>query len=35
MPPRVEYALTARGHTLEPVLAALRRWGADDLLGAH
>ncbi len=35
MPPRVEYALTARGRTLEPVLGALWRWGADDLLGAH
>lgn len=27
VPPRVEYALTAHGRTLHPVLAALREWG--------
>jgi DNA-binding HxlR family transcriptional regulator len=28
VPPRVEYALTARGRELRPVIAALRRWGS-------
>jgi DNA-binding HxlR family transcriptional regulator len=27
VPPRVEYALTKRGHALRPVLDALRDWG--------
>lgn len=27
IPPRVEYSLTARGRTLEPVIAALAAWG--------
>ena len=27
VPPKVEYSLTARGRTLEPVLAALKVWG--------
>ncbi|OQW44985.1 MAG: HxlR family transcriptional regulator [Proteobacteria bacterium SG_bin6] len=27
VPPRVEYALTERGRTLEPVLASLMAWG--------
>jgi len=27
VPPRVDYALTARGTTLRPVLRALARWG--------
>lgn len=31
VPPRVEYSLTERGHSLEPVLAALWHWGALDL----
>lgn len=31
VPPRVGYALTDRGRTLEPILAALWRWGAEDL----
>lgn len=26
IPPRVEYRLTARGRSLEPVLAAMHRW---------
>lgn len=30
IPPRVEYSLTARGRTLEPVLAALGRWGSEQ-----
>ncbi len=27
VPPRVEYALTARGRSLEPVLEAILKWG--------
>ncbi|AWN47376.1 transcriptional regulator [Methylobacterium terrae] len=27
VPPRVEYRLTARGRTLEPVIRALKAWG--------
>jgi DNA-binding HxlR family transcriptional regulator len=27
VPPRVEYSLTERGRTLEPVIGALRQWG--------
>lgn len=27
VPPRVEYSLTPRGRTLEPVIAALKAWG--------
>ena len=27
VPPRVEYSLTERGRTLEPVLSALKAWG--------
>ena len=27
VPPRVEYALTEMGHSLEPVLEAMRDWG--------
>ena len=27
VPPRVDYALTALGHSLEPVLLAMRDWG--------
>ena len=29
IPPRVEYRLTPRGRTLEPVIAALAAWGRD------
>jgi DNA-binding HxlR family transcriptional regulator len=28
VPPRVEYALTARGRALRPAIAALRKWGS-------
>jgi DNA-binding HxlR family transcriptional regulator len=31
VPPRVEYALTAFGETLKPVLAMLYRWGETHL----
>ncbi|WP_346764561.1 helix-turn-helix domain-containing protein [Rhodococcus sp. HNM0569] len=31
VPPRVEYALTALGETLVPMVAELDRWGADYL----
>ena len=34
IPPRVEYALTDRGHTLLPIVTAMRDWGAADL-NAH
>lgn len=27
VPPRVEYSLTARGRSLEPVIVALKAWG--------
>jgi len=32
VPPRVEYSLTARGATLEPILRAIWQWGAADLV---
>lgn len=31
VPPRVDYALTDRGRTLIPLVAAMRDWGARDL----
>jgi DNA-binding HxlR family transcriptional regulator len=31
VPPRVEYSLSARGRSLEPVLLALREWGDTHL----
>lgn len=31
VPPRVEYSLSARGHSLEPVLVALKTWGDTNL----
>lgn len=30
VPPRVEYALTARGRELQPAIDALRRWGTHQ-----
>ena len=29
VPPKVEYALTELGRTLEPILIGMRRWGAS------
>ncbi len=31
VPPRVEYSLSARGWSLEPVLVALKNWGDTNL----
>jgi DNA-binding HxlR family transcriptional regulator len=28
-PPRTEYSLTAKGHTLRPILASLYAWGSE------
>ncbi|MCX2561225.1 helix-turn-helix domain-containing protein [Acetobacter farinalis] len=30
VPPKVEYSLTARGRTLEPVIMALKAWGDEN-----
>ncbi|MBE7212477.1 MAG: helix-turn-helix transcriptional regulator [Gluconacetobacter diazotrophicus] len=32
VPPKVEYALSPLGRSLEPVLAALKRWGDEHLV---
>lgn len=29
IPPRVEYSLTDRGHSLSPILDQMRAWGAE------
>ncbi|WP_182418897.1 helix-turn-helix domain-containing protein [Bartonella sp. HY038] len=29
VPPRVDYSLTKRGKTLEPILSAMANWGED------
>ena len=29
--PRVEYSLTEYGRTLEPIMIAMRNWGAEHL----
>jgi len=31
VPPRVEYSLSARGRSLEPVIMALKNWGDTNL----
>lgn len=31
VPPRVEYSLTEYGRTLEPVMLAMREWGAEHM----
>ena len=31
IPPRVEYSLTELGHSLMPILTAMRNWGAEYL----
>jgi len=31
MPPRVEYALTARGRTVIPLLMSLKNWASEEL----
>ena len=33
IPPRVEYTLTAKGRTLEPVIGALAAWGRSSAPG--
>lgn len=33
VPPRVEYSLTPRGRSLQPVIAALKAWGDTHVLG--
>jgi DNA-binding HxlR family transcriptional regulator len=33
VPPRVEYSLTSRGGTLEPVIRLLRQWGDEHVPG--
>jgi len=31
VPPRVDYALTEKGHSILPVVQAMREWGLNDL----
>jgi DNA-binding HxlR family transcriptional regulator len=31
VPPKVEYSLSARGRTLEPVIMALKAWGDANI----
>lgn len=33
VPPRVEYALSTKGKSLEPVICALKAWGDANVLG--
>jgi DNA-binding HxlR family transcriptional regulator len=32
VPPRVEYSLSAKGQTLEPLIMALRAWGEEHVM---
>jgi DNA-binding HxlR family transcriptional regulator len=34
-PPRVEYSLTAKGRTLEPILVEMERWADTNADGHH
>ena len=35
IPPKVEYSLTQTGHSLMPILVAMRDWGAEFLRGEN
>ncbi|MCG0994429.1 helix-turn-helix transcriptional regulator [Acetobacter indonesiensis] len=35
VPPKVEYSLTSRGRTLEPVIMALKKWGDEHTQFQH
>lgn len=35
VPPRVEYSLTNYGRTLEPIMVAMRDWGAEHMTIKH
>lgn len=32
VPPRVEYSITEKGHTLRPLIIAMREWGLEYVL---
>lgn len=32
VPPRVDYSLTPRGRSLEPVIMAMKRWGDEHIM---
>ncbi|MEM1391308.1 MAG: helix-turn-helix domain-containing protein [Pseudomonadota bacterium] len=32
VPPKVEYSLTEKGHSLQPILLALRDWGLEHAI---
>lgn len=32
VPPRVDYCLTARGRSLEPVIMSMKRWGDENIM---
>lgn len=33
VPPKVEYSMTKKGRSLEPILEAMRDWGGKQLVG--